>query len=299
MFLNAKRLFYGVNAVILATNITIMAGMRRREVRNIKLFGGLIAGLSLMALLLFQASVLAIARGYTTIDSGLQTGMVVALSADGSTDSGVERATQDSSTRVVGVVTTVENSFVTVGSESSNVLVESEGQVQAYVSDINGGVARGDLLVLSPLKGILMKSSELAATVIGVAGDAPSNPSPYNYTDAGQTKQTQIAKVTLNLNQQGSANAGTESDSALARLGRTIVGKDVGEARVLIALIIFVIVLIAEGAIIYGAISSAMTALGRNPLARKIIRAEMIRVVFIALAVMLVGLAAVYAILWV
>lgn len=256
--------------------------------------------LGLIVALLLQASVLAIARGYTTDDDGLQTGMVVALSLEASTDAKVERATQISSDRVVGIVTTIDSSLVTVSSGSAKVLVESEGQTDAYVSDINGTVSQGDKLVLSPLKGILMKYQEqTSATVIAIAAAAPTNMSVYPYEDGGQQKETRIAKVSVNLNIQGSTSGALPSDSALARLGRSIVGKEVGEIRVLAALVIFVLVLIAEAAIIYGAISSAITALGRNPLARKIIRTELLRVIGIALAVLVVGLGAVYAILWI
>jgi hypothetical protein len=49
----------------------------------------------------------------------------------------------------------------------------------------------------------------------------------------------------------------------------------------------------------YGAISSAITALGRNPLARSAIRREMIRILFVAIIVFLIGLGAIYGILWV
>ncbi len=277
-----------------------MAIVNRNLKNRIILWNVLAALAGFVLVLAAQVSVSAIARGYATTDSGLQTGMVAALSVDGSTNSSVERASQESSNRVVGIVTTFDNSLVTVGSGASKVLVENEGQVDAYVSDINGAIKQGDLLVLSPLKGILMKSGDVPATVIGIAAGTPEKTSPYSYQDGSQAKETQIAKIKINLNNQGSANGSVlRSDSALAKLGRYLVGKDVGETRVLIALILFVIVLIAEGSIIYGAISSAVTALGRNPLARKIIQAEMVRVVIVAIGVLLVGLGAVYSILWV
>lgn len=273
--------------------------MDRKLKKRTKLLRVLLAGLGIIFVLSSQGLVLAIARGYTTNDLGLQTGMVVALSVDGSGGSNVERASQDSSNRVVGIVTTIDSSLVTVSSGRAKVLVESEGQTDTYVSDINGAIKEGDLLVLSPLKGILMKSGDTPATVIGIAAETPATSLPYSYKDGDETQETQIAKIKVNLNRQGDGSAGLPSDSALAKLGRSLVGKDVGEARVLVALILFVIVLIAEGGIIYGAISSAITALGRNPLARRIIRAELLRVVIIALLVLLVGLGAVYAVLWV
>lgn len=257
-----------------------------------------IAAVSLSLMWVAQVSVGAIARGYTSSDSGLQTGMVAALSLGDSTDSNVERASQDTSERVVGIVTTVDASLVSISSDSASVLLESEGEVEAYVSDINGVVNQGDLLAVSPLKGILMKSKGSSLTVIGVAVASPGSTMPYSYQEGGTTHETQIAKIRINLNNQGNTSGNTPSNSALAKLGRSIVGKEVSETRVLLAIILFVVVLIAEGGIIYGAISSAITALGRNPLARRIIRGELLRVIAVALAVLLVGLAAVYIVLW-
>ncbi len=266
-------------------------------ISKFKKITGLIFAATITALFLSQA-VFAIARGYTTDDSDLEVGMTAAISVKSSDSSTVERATQDNGDQVVGIVTTVDNSLVTVSSGKSRVLVEGDGQVDAYVSDINGTIKKGDLLVLSPLKGILMRSGDTAAVVVGIAASNLDEKQAYGYQDKGETKQTQIGKIKIDLSHKGS-NGIVEPDSSLGRLGRAVVGKPVSDVRVVVALIIFFIVLITEGSILYGAISSAVTALGRNPLARKIIRSELIRVTFIALIVLIIGLGAMYAILWV
>ncbi len=257
--------------------------------------------IALIAVLLFSGggAVWAIARGYISDDTELQTGMVAALSVDSVTASKVERASQDNTQRVVGVVTTVEKSLVTVASGSAKVLVESEGEVEAYVSDINGEPKQGDLLVISPFKGVLMKSESQASTVLGIAAGNFEAGTKQTYTLENSSETTEVAKIRVNLNRQGSTNINITPDSTLSRLGQAVVGKKVGEIRVLIALFIFLTVLIAEGGILYGAISSAIAALGRNPLARKIIRAELFRVIIIAIFVLLVGVGAIYAILWI
>ncbi len=248
-------------------------------------------------------SVLAIARGYEAVDTGLQVGMVVALSTEGSAT--VERANQTNAKRIVGVVTTFDASSVTLASGEAKVLVESEGQVLSYVSDLGGQVKQGDLLVMSPLKGILMKADETTTSpVIAIAAEdvvaTVDDALTYSVEQSGSKKETKIVKAKVNLNRQGAvSNGGARGEpSTLAKLGKAVVGKEVGEARVLAALIIFIIVLIAEGGIIYGAVTSSITALGRNPMARKIIRREIAQVVIVAIGVLLVGLAGVYGILW-
>lgn len=260
--------------------------------------------LTVLGILLFGAAsyVAAISRGYATNDVGLASGMVAALSESG--DSQVERADQSSGKRIVGVVTTIDASSVTVASGSSQVLIESEGDVLAYVSDIAGPVKKGDLLTLSAFKGVLMKGSENSGgVIIGVAAQDSqsvdeSNSSEYVYTEGNVSKSTQIVKLTINLNKQGTNAGRTLDPSPLSKIGESVTGKQVSDIRVLAALIIFILVLIAEGGIIYGAVTSAVTALGRNPLARKMIRREMLRIIMVAIGVLGVGLAAVYGILW-
>jgi hypothetical protein len=248
------------------------------------------------------AQVFAIARGYTSSDEGLDAGMVAALSESGTSE--VERADQNNSKRIVGVVTTFEESSVTLASGDSKVLVESEGEIDAYISDIGGKVSKGDLLVLSSFKGILMKAGNVEnSIVVGVAAEdsdatATDNPTHYTYQDNGATKSTEITKIKVNLNKQGTNTAAAATPSPLAKLGESVTGKQVSDIRVLAALTIFILVMIAEGGIIYGAVTSAITALGRNPMARQIIRREMTRVIIVAIVVLSLGLGAVYGVLW-
>lgn len=292
-------LFSGAIHVILSTNITVMAAMRGNLRKQIGCLYVLLPSIVTIGFLLVAPAVSAIARGYATNDSGLQTGMVVALSSEESSEATVERATQENSDKVVGIVTTLDDSLVTVSSGTAKVLVESAGQTEAYVSDLNGGVAKGDLLVLSPLKGILMKTAQSGGAAIAIAAETPGASETYTYEDNGDVKETRIAKTKVNLDHQGGGGNVSTEESALAKLGRSVVGKEVDEIRVIMALILFVIVLVAEGGIIYGAVSSAITALGRNPLAKIIIRMELFRVIAVAMMVLAVGLGAVFAILWV
>lgn len=249
------------------------------------------------------SSVLAIARGYTSADSGLKIGMVASLTNSSAGESQVERATQENTRQIVGVVTNVDDSLVTVASSSAKVLVETEGEVSAYVSDMGGEVTKGSLLAVSPIKGVLMKvPTESGFSVIGVASEGTASKTDaisYEIEDGSSKQTVNINRIVINLNRAGSGNNRGNIDSSLARLGKAVVGKEVSEIRVILALILFLIVLLAEGAIIYGAISSAITALGRNPLARTAIRREMIRILFVAIIVFLIGLGAIYGILWV
>ncbi len=255
----------------------------------------------LLILVISSGMALAVARGYGTDDGGLRPGMVVALSTTSTADDQkVERATLDDVDRIVGITVTPDESDVTIASAAQTVFVESTGEADAYVSDLDGVVRKGDLLTISPLEGVLTKGHSGSRLIIGIALEdfIDKTKDSHVITTVDGERGVQVARLRINLDRQGgSGQPPSKPDSSLERLGESIVGKEVSEIRMAIALIIFFIVLIAEGSILYGAISSAITSLGRNPLATHIIKHELWRVVLIAVVVLMFGLAAIYGIL--
>lgn len=246
----------------------------------------------------------ALAKGYATDDEDLRPGMVAALSESGAADNPkVERASQGNEDRIIGVTTAPGSDLVTIVSGADQVYVQTAGDVEVFVSDVNGKVERGDLLTISPLRGILMRASEQSeATVVGIALEAMNEENDGTRTVEGEngTQTVQVVKMRINLDHRAASNQQAQTtDSSLSRLGETVTGRSVAEIRVLAGLVIFLIVLVAEGGIIYGAVSSSITALGRNPMARKIILKEIVRVVAIAVTVLAFGVLAIYAVLWV
>lgn len=243
----------------------------------------------------------AITKGYKSSDPALQPGLVVALQAGSNPNQPtVERASQDQAARVIGVVTTVDDSLVTIASGEQEIFVETGGAVNTFVVNINGEVKHGDLLALSPLKGILMKSSGTLTTMaIALEDFSVQAGQRYAIDDGGQKKDVVVQKIRVNFDKKAFGDQSDQGNSILQQLGRALGARNIGEIRILIALIVFFIVLVAEGGIIYGAISSSITSLGRNPLARNIIRHELVRVLFVAIIVLGLGVAAIYAILWI
>lgn len=245
----------------------------------------------------------AIAKGYATNDSGLKPGMVTALSGTGSADAPeVKRAAQGEDDKIIGVATTPQDELVSISSgQQSQVFVQVSGEVDVYVTDMNGSIKKGDLLTTSPILGVLMKASNTPALIVGVAladFDA-STAETKTINDKSGDREVKAAKIKANIDHKASSNQeAARTDSSLQRLGTAISGSDdVTELQVAAALVIFLVVLVAEGAIIYGAVSSTISALGRNPLARKIILKEAIRVLFITFGVLVIGLGAIYMIL--
>ncbi len=244
----------------------------------------------------------AITRGYNTDDAQLRPGMVVALSQSSTSENPkVEAASLDQIERIIGVATTIDESLVTISSGDKESYVESEGEVNAYVSDLDGDIKYGDLLTLSPIKGVLAKASSSRPIVaIALEDFSKETAETYRIQENSGNKDVLVQRLRVNLDRQAFASLDSlENNSVLTELGRALIGKEVGEIQVVIALIIFFIVLVAEGTILYGAISSAISSLGRNPLAKNIIRRELVRVLFVAIAVLALGVAAIYAVLWV
>jgi hypothetical protein len=241
-----------------------------------------------------------LASGYKTKDTGLKPGMAVSLSNESTPDNAlVERATTENISKLIGVASEQEENLVTISSGEQQVYVLSSGEVTAFVSDINGEVKKGDDLTLSPLKGILAKADETTATMGSALEDMPLDKAETQSikTDTGD-KTVRIVRMSINIGSNAATRPATDqNNSALARLGQLIVGKKVGDLQVVIALIIFLVVLVTEGSIIYGAVSSGITSIGRNPMAKGIIKKELFKVLFVALFVLFVGLAAVEAIL--
>lgn len=255
----------------------------------------------IVATIIIVLPVSAISKGYSSDDAGLQPGMAVKLSHGGNPESPkVERASKEQTDKLIGVVTTIDQSTLSIGSEGQQIYVETSGEVEAYVSDVNGRVNQGDFLTLSSLNGILAKHNDSSGIVFGLAlEDFPSEPSEMHTIDTKEgSKTVGISKIKINLDQKN-VQGGQSSQSALARYGEAVVGKQVSELRVAVALLIFIIVFIAEGAILYGAMSSAITSIGRNPMARMYIKHELIKVIVVAMCVLLFGLGSIYLVLWV
>lgn len=256
------------------------------------------AGLLAASLMIYVPVASGVAKGYRTVDTGLSTGMIVALASDEDNQSFVERASPENISRVIGVVVDPSANFANVGSAESDVFVEASEEVEGYVSDLNGKVAKGDRLTVSPLKGILMKASLHDMAVATALEDFDGEGESVQITgDNGSPKTVTLLRLAVNISAR-SGGAATTEDSAISRLGQAIVDKDVTELQVIIAVVIFFMMVVVEGSIIYAAISSGIIALGRNPMAKNLIRRELIRMVGVAVFVLMLGLAAIYAVLW-
>lgn len=240
-----------------------------------------------------------VSQGYSTEDSELVVGMTASLSQQSSPSQNlVERASSANQDRFVGVVTTIDKSLITLSDKSAKVHVATSGEQSVYVSTLDGEIKKGDFLTVSPLKGIATRSSEEGTYIIGVALEDFSKSSATKKeveVNDGTKKEVEINLLKMDVSPRSRQGA---QKAFILTLGKSITGRPVSEVQLIVALIIFFILIIIEGSIIYGAIYSTITALGRNPLARTAIYRQLLQVSIVALLILACGLGAIYAVLW-
>lgn len=244
----------------------------------------------------------AITKGYSTEDKELKIGMAASFS-DNSASSGsyVEKATYTNSGSFAGIVVKVDDSAVTVSNRTDTVYVADSGIVKAFVSDINGVPKKGDQLVVSPLKGILMRrtSETNKERVVAVAnsdfGKSESTEQTIELDKGNKVTKVEQLEVSIRKDQTDDSSS---DNSAIEELVFAITGRQVRLIRLVIAMTILFIILIIEGSIVYGAVSSSITAVGRNPLSKKSVYKQLVQTGALTLMILLFGIAGIYVVIY-
>jgi hypothetical protein len=245
----------------------------------------------------------ALTSGYFTTDTQLKVGMAVSLSETSTTDHlSVERATANGSQKVIGIVSDPNESLLAAVSGKSQVFVATSGDSEASVLDINGQIKKGDLLTISPIRGMLMKADETTTEIIGQALEdfaATSDTETITYQKSdGKSGTAHIDQLKMNINLQSIAPRNA-SPSYLEQVGEQLTHKDVSALQVVAAGVIFTVLLVIVGGVVYGAIANAVAALGRNPLSRNLIYGALFRMIGTAMVTLVIGLSVVYLVLWI
>ena len=274
----------------------------RRRLRN-QMIALISAGL-LLALNLSGTAFAAVSQGYVSNDTELRQYMAVKIAGDNDKGQPVVQSTsladQD---KTVGIAVGLSDSLVTVAPVSSEVYVVSSGTAQAYISDINGAVKRGDILAVSPLRGILMKSTDPTKPTVGQAlEDFISKQTQTIFAKDADDKSVEVHIAVMNMDvairPPKLVSTSQEDNNWIKSLGNSLVGHELSTARIVAALAIFFTLMVIEGELIYGTIASTITAIGRNPLAKKSILAQSFKSVKIAVTILFLGIASVGLLLW-
>lgn len=246
----------------------------------------------------------AISHAYDTTD-GVQKGMIVML--DPNDKQKIKLLSSKNDASMLGVVVSANDTILSVGGDgtTSQVYVANDGKYEVLVSTQNGAIKRGDIITISALDGIGMKADTTQTVVLGKAltgfdGKNNISGSMVLKTKVGN-RTVQIGMIVVDISIahnpiQVSVN-GPPVPTVLKKAGEIITGKSVSTWRLYIALTILLVTVFITGSLLYGGVRSSLIAIGRNPLAKKVISRGLIQVIVMGVIIFVLGLFSIYLIL--
>jgi len=199
----------------------------------------------------------------------IKNGSIVSLYASKTDD--VEPANTDNAKRLLGVALASGDSLLAVDAGSGKIQVATSGTANVLVSTVSGDIKVGDSVGASPFNGVGAKAQP-GSRVIGVAQtdfnkSTPGTTSQEVIDKSGNKKTIYIGFVRATVN-VGTLDAANTSTNSLQRLGRSITGHNVSTLRVIIALVISIVAVVALIVLAYASIYGTIVSIGRNPLAK-------------------------------
>ena len=245
-----------------------------------------------------------VAQGYGT-DGVIQNGMIVRL--DPTNSSKVMTMDLSHMNKMLGVIVSGNESALTIGQSTSGqeVYVSNTGQHDVLVSSQNGSISIGDYITISSLAGIGMKADPNEAEVLGQAAgnfNANSNSLSNVQLNIGsgqkQTVSIGLIPVTINIEKNPLFNQGSHGiPSILSNITKYATNKSVSATRVYLGMLCVLAGMVVTITLIYSAIKSSFISIGRNPLAKKAIMLNLIRVLIISILIFGISLGAAYLII--
>ena len=236
----------------------------------------------------------------------LRPGILVRLNPNNISD--VIPASQSDINKTLGVVISPTASALAIQNNNGSpdtAYVSSDGNYQMIVSDQNGPIKSGDYLTLSSVDGIAMEDNPVEPVTVGVATSSFNGTSGIVGTDkielSNKTfKTVSFGIITASVSIAHNPLLATESSivpSFLVNLSTGIVGRTVSPWRIYVALILTLAVCVIVGSMLYAAVRSSLTSIGRNPLSRSSLLRGFIQVIVSAVIIFISGIFLVYLLL--
>lgn len=259
-----------------------MATLHTKRYAKVTIFG-LGASLFMLSLAPVSASSANISRSYQSSQTVLAGSLV---SLDASKSDYVQAANTNNAARIFGIAVISNDSLLAVDAKKGSVQVATSGTAPALVSDLNGAINVGDQIAVSPFDGIGMKAPS-GSRIIGLAQTAFNNglPGIQRRTvkdNSGVSKQIAVGTIKVNIAPGSSTGSSTEKINGVQKLAKSITGRLIPTGRIVVALIIVGVTLIALITLIYGSVYSTIISVGRNPLAKYAIYRSMASVLLLA-----------------
>jgi hypothetical protein len=262
-----------------------------------RLTPSLVTKISILAMIVMPVFGLAakadsVVKGYVA-SKPIQTGMVVAI--DKAAAGSVKPTPASDSSQIFGVAIDPSDAPIALVGNNSQVFVATTGTYPVLVSAQGGVIQKGDYISMSSTDGIAGKAHAGQKLILGRAESGFDGKTATISTSDGVNIGRVFVTVAI------AKNPVTSSDptlpAPLRKLADTIGNRSVPVIRVYIALLIFLVSLVATVVVLWSGVRSSMISLGRNPLSRHAIFSGMYKVVFTGIGVFVIGLAGVYLLL--
>ncbi len=222
-------------------------------------------------------------------ETTLPTGMVVSLVSSETRE--VEPANRNNINNLLGVVIQGTDSLLTISSQESNVQILTDGISEVLVTDEGGPISEGDYLSVSSVSGIAKLAGVGDAKILGIArGDfEDADVSTITVGGEGGNREVNVARIPIvvqiganpNLREQSSFFPEIVQSSA-----DSVAGGPVGPTRIIIALFIVAAGTLGAMVLLYGAVSSTIISIGRNPLSDGSVYGGLLRTIVVSVAIL-------------
>ncbi len=203
---------------------------------------------------------------------------------------------------ILGVTISASNALIALtGDSESEVQVATSGIVDVLVSNVNGEIKNGDHITASPITGVGMKATS-NVRIAGIAqGDLTQSGGKMEKIKDQEGNEQEVlvgrVPVLVNVAYFFKETERTIIPAAIQSIANSVAGREVDTAPILLAAAIFLIMLIVVVSIIYSMIRSSIISVGRNPLSQSAIYRDLIQLSALVIAILGVGLVAIYLIL--
>lgn len=205
-------------------------------------------------------------------------------------------ASTDNATQLLGIVLDAKDSLLAVDETAGKLQVATSGTVTALVSTVNGDIAVGDQISVSPFRGIGQKAAS-GMRVVGLAQTGfkanASGSTQQTVTDlSGKQHTLSVGYTRLTIGIGTGSVSSNDQLNGLQSLAKSITGRKIATARIVLSLVVAIIAFVAIVTLMYTSIYSGIISIGRNPLAKYAV----FRTLFVVLS-MALGLGLIAAII--
>lgn len=239
-----------------------------------------------------------IAQGFQTNISkeNIKAGAIVSF--EKGNPNAVELASRDTVARMAGVID--QKPLVAISTSNEKVQVVLNGTTSVLVSDINGIVKSSDKITASPIAGVgMLATSDSQVVGTAQADFNVSGTETQNIKDKdGKTHVVHIGYVPLQVGVAYYQAPGSNFlPPFMQNIANSIAGRPTSLMRILLASLLVLLGFVIMSVLIYSAVRSSVTSLGRNPLAANAIHKGLYQSGIAALVIFAVTLLGSYIIL--